>query len=65
MSIKGSIKKVKLQFIEMRQGWVYLYSKFFRFNKTVPNCIAKAIGRKNKKRTTKTKRKQALVYTYI
>lgn len=29
MSIKGSIKKVKLQFIEMRQGWVYLYSKIF------------------------------------
>jgi len=60
MSIKGSIKKVKLQFIEMRQGWVYLYSKFFRFNKTVPNCIAKAIGRKNKKELLKLRENKPL-----
>lgn len=51
--IKHLINKVKLQFHEMKNGWEYLYSKCFRFNKKVPVWIAKIIARMNAREISK------------
>ena len=45
--IKKLIKKIVLQYNGMKNGWEYLYSKCFRFNRKVPIFMARVIARMN------------------
>lgn len=51
--IKHLIKKIKLQFHEMKNGGEYLYTKCFRYNKKMPDWITRIIAKMNTGETLK------------